>query len=36
MSAWRIEADNSNLQRVLTALAATRYDVDHIEYILFE
>jgi hypothetical protein len=36
MSAWRIEADNSNLHRVLTALAATRHDADHIEYILFE
>jgi hypothetical protein len=34
MSVWRIEDDRSNLDRVLTALAANRQDVDHVEYIL--
>jgi hypothetical protein len=36
MSVWRIEEGGSNLDRVLTALAANRQDVDHVEYVLFD
>jgi len=36
LSAWRIEDDQSNLQRVITALAANRARVANFDYVLFD
>jgi hypothetical protein len=36
LSVWYVEDDESNLDRVLTALAATRDVVSHIDYLVFD
>lgn len=36
LSVWYIEDDNSNLERVITAFAATRESVDALDYALFD
>lgn len=36
LSVWYVEDDGSNLERVVTALAATREHVSHFDYLLFD
>lgn len=36
LSVWYIEDDKSNLERVITALAATRRNLDVLDYALFD
>jgi len=35
LSLWQIEEDQSNLERIITAIAANRESVQNVDYILF-
>ena len=36
LSVWEVERDNSNLSRIVAAIAATRQDISNIDYVLFD